>query len=57
MGGFTFDEQILGAALSARPGALAYRVGTFDRGHVEFDEHGFPAVIPRTAYAQLRWAF
>ncbi len=27
------------------------------RGHVEFDEHGFPAVIPRAAYAQLRWSF
>jgi iron complex outermembrane receptor protein len=29
----------------------------FDRAHVEFDEHGFPAVIPRTVYAQLRWSF
>jgi iron complex outermembrane recepter protein len=29
----------------------------FDRGHVEFDEHGLPAVIPRTAYAQARWNF
>jgi iron complex outermembrane recepter protein len=29
----------------------------FDRGHVEFDEHGLPAVIPRTAYAQARWTF
>jgi len=21
------------------------------------DEHGFPAVIPRAAYAQLHWSF
>ena len=27
------------------------------RGHVEFDEHGLPARIPRSAYAQLRWMF
>jgi len=26
-------------------------------GHVEFDEHGFPARIPRAAYVQLRWTF
>ena len=26
-------------------------------GHVEFDEHGFPARIPRAAYIQLRWMF
>ena len=29
----------------------------FDSGHVEFDEHGFPAVIPRTTYAQVRWSY
>ena len=29
----------------------------FNAGHVEFDEHGFPARIPRAAYAQLRWTF
>ena len=29
----------------------------FNRGHVEFDEHGQPARIPRSAYAQLRWQF
>ncbi len=29
----------------------------FDRGHVEFDEHGLPAVIPRAAYAQVRMKF
>jgi iron complex outermembrane receptor protein len=28
-----------------------------NRGHVEFDEHGLPARIPRGAYAQLRWSF
>lgn len=27
------------------------------RGHVEFDEHGFPAVIPRAAYFQIRLGF
>lgn len=27
------------------------------KGHVEFDEHGFPADIPRSVYAQVRWAF
>jgi len=27
------------------------------RGHVEFDEHGFPAVIPRAAYLQVRARF
>ena len=27
------------------------------RGHVEFDEHGFPAVIPRAAYFQVRMRF
>jgi iron complex outermembrane receptor protein len=42
-----------------RPGLELSLTGAnlFDRGHVEFDEHGFPAVIPRTAYAQLRWSF
>jgi len=29
----------------------------FDPKHVEFDEHGFPAEIPRAAYAQVRWNF
>ena len=29
----------------------------FHAGHVEFDEHGLPARIPRAAYAQLRWSF
>lgn len=29
----------------------------FHRGHVEFDEHGLPARIPRAAYAQVRWQF
>jgi iron complex outermembrane receptor protein len=29
----------------------------FDTGHVEFDEHGFPAVIPRSVYAQVRMKF
>ena len=29
----------------------------FDKEHVEFDEHGFPAQIPRSTYAQLRWYF
>jgi iron complex outermembrane receptor protein len=28
-----------------------------DRKHVEFDEHGLPAPIPRTVYAQARWLF
>jgi iron complex outermembrane receptor protein len=34
-------------------------IGTdlFASGHVEFDEHGLPARIPRGAYAQLRWQF
>ena len=34
-------------------------VGTdlFNRRHVEFDEHGLPASIPRGAYAQVRWQF
>ena len=32
-------------------------MNVFDGGHVEFDEHGLPAVIPRTAYAQVRWSF
>jgi len=27
------------------------------KGHVEFDEHGLPAVIPRAAYFQLRARF
>ena len=27
------------------------------KGHVEFDEHGLPAVIPRTAYFQVRARF
>ena len=27
------------------------------RGHVEFDEHGAPAVLPRTGYLQLRWKY
>lgn len=29
----------------------------FDPHHVEFDEHGFPAQIPRATYAQVRWSF
>jgi iron complex outermembrane receptor protein len=29
----------------------------FDSGHVEFDEHGQPAVIPRAAYVQVRMQF
>jgi iron complex outermembrane receptor protein len=29
----------------------------FDRRHVEFDEHGFPAEIPRSTYGQVRWYF
>jgi len=29
----------------------------FDREHVEFDEHGFPAQIPRSTWAQVRWYF
>jgi hypothetical protein len=29
----------------------------FNRSHVEFDEHGQPASIPRGAYAQVRWQF
>jgi iron complex outermembrane receptor protein len=29
----------------------------FDRRHVEFDEHGFPSEIPRSAYGQLRLYF
>lgn len=29
----------------------------FDHEHVEFDEHGFPAKIPRSTYAQLRRFF
>jgi iron complex outermembrane receptor protein len=29
----------------------------FHAGHVEFDEHGLPARIPRAAYAQVRWQF
>ncbi len=29
----------------------------FEKTHVEFDEHGFPAPIPRSLYAQLRWMF
>jgi Outer membrane receptor for monomeric catechols len=29
----------------------------FHRSHVEFDEHGFPAHIPRAAYGQVRWQF
>ena len=29
----------------------------FDRRHVEFDEHGFPTEIPRSAYGQLRLYF
>ena len=29
----------------------------FSSGHVEFDEHGFPARIPRSAYAQVRAQF
>jgi iron complex outermembrane receptor protein len=29
----------------------------FDRDHVEFDEHGFPAEIPRSTYGQVRWYF
>jgi outer membrane receptor for ferric coprogen and ferric-rhodotorulic acid len=29
----------------------------FDPHHVEFDEHGFPAQIPRATYAQVRWNF
>jgi iron complex outermembrane receptor protein len=34
-------------------------VGTslLHKGHVEFDEHGFPAVIPRAGYVQLRASF
>jgi iron complex outermembrane receptor protein len=27
------------------------------KGHVEFDEHGLPAVIPRAAYIQIRARF
>jgi hypothetical protein len=26
-------------------------------GHIEFDEHGLPARIPRSAYAQVRVTF
>lgn len=29
----------------------------FDKTHVEFDEHGFPTPIPRSVFAQARWAF
>jgi hypothetical protein len=29
----------------------------FHAGHVEFDEHGFPARIPRAAYLQARIGF
>ena len=29
----------------------------FNSGHVEFDEHGFPARIPRSAYAEVRLQF
>ena len=29
----------------------------FDPHHVEFDEHGFPAEIPRATYAQVRWSY
>lgn len=29
----------------------------FDPHHVEFDEHGFPADIPRATYAQVRWSY
>jgi iron complex outermembrane receptor protein len=29
----------------------------FDPRHVEFDEHGFPAEIPRATYAQVRWSY
>jgi iron complex outermembrane receptor protein len=29
----------------------------FDKTHVEFDEHGLPAPIPRSVYAQVRWVF
>lgn len=29
----------------------------FNGGHVEFDEHGLPARIPRAYYAQVRWEF
>jgi iron complex outermembrane recepter protein len=29
----------------------------FHSGHVEFDEHGFPSVIPRAGYLQARLAF
>ena len=34
-------------------------VGTslLHKGHVEFDEHGFPAVIPRAGYIQVRASF
>ena len=33
-------------------------VGTnLDGSHVEFDEHGFAARIPRAGYVQLRWEF
>jgi iron complex outermembrane receptor protein len=29
----------------------------FHASHVEFDEHGLPAKIPRALYAQVRWQF
>lgn len=29
----------------------------FDKEHVEFDEHGFPAQVPRSTWAQVRWYF
>jgi iron complex outermembrane receptor protein len=53
----TTDVRIAWSATRALEVAVSGSDVFHRTGHVEFDEHGFPSRIPRSAYVQLRYAF